>query len=81
MAVEPSGDLLVAEFFTGSLLRITPTGRRTRIGDRLVRPCALTRMPDGTIYVVEIRAAWLGDRPAEACFAEGRCDDRGLRST
>jgi hypothetical protein len=53
MAVEPSGDLVVSEFFTGSLLRITPAGRRTRITDRLVRPYALTRMPDGTIYVVE----------------------------
>jgi sugar lactone lactonase YvrE len=51
--LEPGGSLLAAEHDTGRLLRIDAAGRVSVVASRLVKPYALDRAPDGSVFVVE----------------------------
>ncbi len=51
--LEPDGTLLAVEFDTGRLLRIDAAGRTSVVAVRLVKPYALDRAADGTVWVVE----------------------------
>jgi sugar lactone lactonase YvrE len=53
LAAEPSGSLLAVEFDSGTLVRVSPTGRRAVFARGLVKPYALTRARDGSVYVTE----------------------------
>jgi glucose/arabinose dehydrogenase len=53
LALEPAGSMLVLDFDRGTLLRVAPDGRRSMVAKGLRRPYALSRIVDGTTYVVE----------------------------
>jgi sugar lactone lactonase YvrE len=53
LAAEPSGSLLAVEFDSGSLVRVSPSGALKTVARGLVKPYALTRARDGSIYVTE----------------------------
>jgi streptogramin lyase len=53
LTLEPSGVAVVAEFDAGTVLRISPSGERSVVASGLVKPYAVDRGPDGTLFVVE----------------------------
>lgn len=53
LAAEPSGSLLAIEFDSGTVVRVSPAGAVTTVARGLVKPYALTRARDGTVYVTE----------------------------
>jgi streptogramin lyase/molybdenum-dependent DNA-binding transcriptional regulator ModE len=63
LVVEPSGSALVLEYDTGRLLRVRRNGTRSTVARGLVKPYALARARNGTVYVSE--AGSLG-RPSGA---------------
>ena len=53
IAAEPSGSLLVIVFDSGSVVRISRSGRKETVARGFTTPYGLTRAPDGTLYVTE----------------------------
>jgi len=53
LAAEPSGALLVVDFDGGRVVRVSPSGVLATVAEGLVKPYALTRARDGTVYVTE----------------------------
>jgi hypothetical protein len=53
LVAEPSGSLLAVEFDSGSVVRVSASGKVTTFAHGLVKPYALTRARDGSVYVTE----------------------------
>jgi sugar lactone lactonase YvrE len=53
LVAEPSGSLLAVGFDSGSIVRVSASGNITTVARGLVKPYALTRVRDGTVYVTE----------------------------
>jgi sugar lactone lactonase YvrE len=53
LAVEPSGSVLVVEYDTGRLLRVRRNGTKSTVARGFVKPYALARGRNGTVYVVQ----------------------------
>ena len=53
LVAEPSGSLLVIVFDTGSVLRVSTSGRKQTVARGFTTPYGLARAVDGTLYVTE----------------------------
>jgi sugar lactone lactonase YvrE len=53
LVAAPDGSLLAVEFDSGSIVRVDAGGGMTTVARELLRPYALTRAADGTLYVTE----------------------------
>ncbi len=53
LVVEPSGSILVLEYETGRLTRVRRNGAKSTVAKGFVKPYALARARNGTIYVVQ----------------------------
>lgn len=53
LAVERSGSILVLEYDTGRLIRVRRNGTKSAVAKGFVKPYALARARDGTVYVVQ----------------------------